>query len=145
MPSSISVEGLNATPMKAPQASMGTGGGADSDDDPMGRIPQPNRTTKDIQIKGNQFAEESKDMGTSYDPPATQEAPSAEAIARAKKDEDTTQRMLRMLEGEMSKGRKGGAPSDPLDMAMYEIAKMSTEMVQTRKKVLSGVTQTTEV
>lgn len=31
-------------------------------------------------------------------------------------------KMLRMLEGEMTKGRTGGVSSDPLDMAMFEIA-----------------------
>ena len=30
--------------------------------------------------------------------------------------------MLRMLESEMTRGRKDGAPSDPIDEAMFEIA-----------------------
>ena len=44
-------------------------------------------------------------------------------------DDEKTMKMLRMLEGEMSKGRIGGAPSDPIDEAMFEIAKVASGMI----------------
>ena len=46
--------------------------------------------------------------------------------------------MLRRLEGEMTKGRHGGVPSDPIDLAMYEIAQVASNMIKGRKDLLSG-------
>ena len=74
-------------------------------------------------------------MGTDYDPPKLE----------TKADDAATDRMLKMLEGEMSKGRQGGVPSSAIDMMMSEIAQISTNMVQGRKDMLSGATQVSEV
>jgi len=96
---------------------MATGGG-DSDDDPMGRIPTaPIKNQVEISISSNQFNDEKEthEMSTSYEPPisnSTADAP----------DDDVTSRMLKRLEEEMTKGRKGGMPSSELDQMMYQIS-----------------------
>ena len=113
---------------------MGTGGGADSDDDPMGRIPQPSKT-KEVLIKSGQFLEEKKDLSTSYDPPVEDVSIQIDE-KQLKEDEEKTMRMLRRLEGEMTKGRHGGKPSDPLDMAMYEITQVASNMIKGRRDLL---------
>ena len=100
---------------KDPSATMKTqstgGGGNDSEDDPIGRIPQPPKkgpTLVDASIKSNQFDEPEKhDMETSYDPPA-EESTKAEQM---KFDDAATQRLVQRMEKEMTRGREGSVPS----------------------------------
>jgi hypothetical protein len=66
--------------MKAPTkkavatSQVGGTGGADSDDDPMGRVPihltKNEPKFKEVSIKGNQFETETHEISTSYDPPS---------------------------------------------------------------------------
>lgn len=134
--STVNVSGLNATPMKAPvkktTTSMATG--ADSDDDPAGRIPSaPSKSTSaaqnEVMIKSGQFETSTHEMSTSYEPPVQE---SSGGI-----DDAATDRMLRKLEQEMTKGRQGGVPSNELDNLMYQISNTSDKIVKGRKELMN--------
>jgi hypothetical protein len=49
--------------------------------------------------------------------------------------------MLRTLEEEMTKGRRGGIEDGGLDQAMFEIAQISSSMVKGRKEMMSQAAQ----
>lgn len=124
---------------------MGTGGnGDDSEDDPMGRIPRPGQppqsNTREVLIRAGQFVSEKKDMGTSYAPPTEPSPPQQAAVPQKQSNgpsDAATVRMLRTLEEEMTKGRRGGVEDAGLDQAMFEIAQISSNMVKSRKEMLS--------
>ena len=153
----VSSNTLNATPMKpkpkpavkSQVSATGTGGnGDDSEDDPMGRIPRPgpppSSKTREVSIRGGQFVTEKKDMGTSYAPP-TESSTSQPAEVPKKPvkgpSDAATARMLRTLEEEMTKGRRGGIEDAGLDQAMFEIAQISSSMVKGRKEMMSQAVQ----
>ena len=71
-------------------------------------------------------------MSTSYEPPEEGQ------IIQNTMDEAATQRMLKMLEGQMTQGRQHGVPSNALDMMMYEISRTSEEIVSKRKQMVEG-------
>lgn len=49
---------------------------------------------------------------------------------------DSTNSMLRILEEEMTRGRKGGAESGTLDQLMFEISQTSEKIVKGRKDII---------
>lgn len=153
----VSSSTLNATPMKpkpkpavkSQMSATGTGGnGDDSEDDPMGRIPRPGQPpqskTREVSIRGGQFVTEKKDMGTSYEAPTesstSQQAEVPKKPIKGPSDAATT-RMLRTLENEMTRGRRGGIEDMGLDQAMFEIAQISSSMVKGRKEMMSQAAQ----
>jgi hypothetical protein len=83
-------------------------------------------------------------MGTSYAPP-TESSTSKPAEVPKKPikgpSDAATARMLRTLEGEMTKGRRGGIEDAGLDQAMFEIAQISSNMVKSRKEMMSQAVQ----
>jgi hypothetical protein len=84
-------------------------------------------------------------MGTSYAPPTEEPSPPQQAAVPQKQNKGpsdaATVRMLRTLEEEMTKGRRGGVDDPSLDQAMFEIAQMSSNMVKTRKEMMSQAAQ----
>ena len=107
-------------PKMVTMSSMGTGGNKkndneEEDDDPMGRIPTApvkvmnntakEPTHKEVSIKSNQF--ETHEMSTSYDPPKEEDAQIMQKMEQEiyQPDDAATQRMIRRMEEEMTKGR----------------------------------------
>jgi hypothetical protein len=83
-------------------------------------------------------------MGTSYAPPTesstSQQAEVPKKPIQGPSDAATT-RMLRTLEEEMTKGRRGGIEDAGLDQAMFEIAQISSKMIKGRKEMMSQAVQ----
>jgi len=83
-------------------------------------------------------------MGTSYEAPTesstSQQAEVPKKPIKGPSDAATT-RMLRTLENEMTRGRRGGIEDMGLDQAMFEIAQISSSMVKGRKEMMSQAAQ----